>query len=187
MDDTKSQARKIRWVFKKYKKLIKKYYETSNFKEPILILMRRNGKATFFENATKGQFDYEHSDGTTRFLMLTPEKRQTFEYGQKEFKGYICHEDHPLPLPEEPLITTEMFGLAIEKTLNDIKKWKAEEVRAKSEYIRSIGTVIAITLGLFILYKLVIVPPSTSAPTSIIPTIIGGTTTAIKNATLKIP
>lgn len=167
----KSPAKKLRWLYKKHKKLIRSYKETSNFKEPTLQLKRQSGKVEFFENATGTQFYYQHSDGSERFIILQPEKRLTFEYGNKTFSGYICDEDNPLPLPENPLVTTETFGLAIEKTLNDIKKWKAEETRAKAAYIKQIGITIAIVIGLIILYKMVIQPNT-------------NTTTIIKDASL---
>ena len=37
---------------KKYKGYIKKYYETANFKEPVVMLIRRSGKVEFYENAS---------------------------------------------------------------------------------------------------------------------------------------
>lgn len=149
-----SKAEKKKILFKKKKRFIKEYKEMTAFSEPILILMRRNQKAEFYENATQGKFEFEHSDKTERYIILDTKYLQTFPYGKSTFKGYICHEDHPLPLPNEPEVTSETIGIAIDKTLNDIKKWKAQEIKAKGELIWKIAIGIAIIIGMYILYTM---------------------------------
>lgn len=147
-----SDAKQIKMLFKKHKQLFWSYYKTANFKDPIIQLMRRTGKIDFYEKATKGRFEFKHTDGSDRFIILDTAKKYKFDYGTKEFTGYICHEDSALPLPEDPLLTSELFTIAQEKTLNDVKKWKAEELKAKALNIKAIGTVIAIAGGMYILY-----------------------------------
>jgi hypothetical protein len=152
--ESKAEYRKS--LFKKYNALFSTYRDTADFKEPILILMRRTQKAEFFENATQGEFQYDHSDGTKRTILLTTRQLQTFEYGKKQFKGYVCHEDIPTPLPTEPEITVESVGIAIDKTLNDIKKWKSEEARATGDMYFKIALGICAIGGLYILYRMLI-------------------------------
>lgn len=156
-----SDATQRKTIFKKYKQLIGSYLETANFKEPIALLMRRSRKVDFYENVTQGEFEFEHSDGTQKRIMIKTQFQQDFDYGKKTFKGYILHEDYPTPLPEDPIITNEMISIAIDKTLNDIKKWKAEEIKAQTNFWKTILWGIAILGIVYILYKLLIVPPST--------------------------
>jgi hypothetical protein len=173
---SKAQERKV--LFKKKKNIFQSYYDTADFKEPVLILMRRNQNAEFFENATQGEFPYEHSDGTERKIYLNTKYLQSFPYGKKVFKGYICHEDNPLPLPAEPEITAETVGLAIDKTLNDIKKWKAEEWKAKGEFYWKIAIGVVAIIGMYILYKLLINPTPDGSETAV--------ATTVKNTTVQV-
>lgn len=158
-EDEQSDATKRKMIFKKYKGFMKSYMETANFKEPILILMKRSGKAEFYENANKTKFAFTDTEGNQKEILLNPSQIQTFDYGKKEFKGYICHEDFATPLPERPLMTLEMIQLAIDKTLNDIKKWKADELKATGQMYWKIFGGIALLIGMFILYKMVVAPP----------------------------
>lgn len=142
---TEKQQKELKWLFKKHKKLIRNYHHTANFKEPVVLLMRRNRKINFFENCTKTDYTYKHSDGSERKIMLDG-RPYTFKYGGKEFLGYILHEDHSTPLPGTPVLTTEMVGILTEKNLNDLKKWKVAEERAKGMkwYHAAIGIAIVI-------------------------------------------
>lgn len=173
-----SKAKQLRILFKKHKKLIKSYYETSNFKEPVIFLERRNGRVNFFENATAGEFHFDHSDGNKRTILLNPAQQKMWDYGTKLFKGYYCHEDFPVPLPEDPVITSEMFNMAIEKALHDMKKWNAKEWEGKGKFVLYIGLGIgAIILayamyGMFVHDPAPVAAPITQAAGNI--TIIGG-------------
>lgn len=182
MKQTKAQNRKT--LFKKKKKLFKEYYDTVDFKEPIIILMRRTQNAEFFENATQGEFTYKHSDETERKILLNTKYLQTFPYGKKNFKGYICHEDSPLPLPAEPEVTAETIGIAIDKTLNDIKKWKAEEWKAKGDFYWKLALGIVAIIGIYILYKLLI--PSTDGTETIIVEDLKNKSLQLANSSVKI-
>ena len=182
MEQTKqSKAEKRKTLFKKKKALFKEYYDSGDFKEPILILMRRNQNAEFFENATQGEFPYEHSDGTERKILLNTKYLQTLTNNKKVFKGYICHEDNPLPLPAEPEITAETVGIAIDKTLNDIKKWKAEEWKAKGDFYWKLALGVVAIVGMYILYKLLI--PSADGTETAVATVVKNTTVEVLNAT----
>lgn len=179
--NNQSLAERKRMLFKKKKGIFKEYYDTREFKEPILILMRRTQNAEFFEKATQGEFEYEHSDGTTRRIMLNSKYLQSFPYGKRTFKGYICHEDAPLPLPNEPEVSVETMGIAIDKTLNDIKKWTTQEIKAKGQLVWKIALGIMGILGVYILYKMLV--PANAGNTATEVQVIKDTTITLTNLT----
>lgn len=150
----KTQAKERRTVFKKAKGLLRSYYNISEFDEPIAILMRRNQKCDFFEKVTKGNFFIQHSDGNERQIFIDPKFLQTFNYGKHTFKGYILHEDFPTPLPEDPLVTSEMISIANYKTLNDMSQWKAQTklMDAKTKSVVTYGIIILLGLGVIFLF-----------------------------------
>lgn len=179
----KSEAKKIRMLLKKKKGILKKYYDTIPFTEPAMLLMRRGNKSEFYEKATQGEFNFTHTDGTERFITLNPKWLQTIPYGPKTFRMYICHEDHPTPLPNDPIITAEMMNIGINKTLHDIKKWKAEEIKAKGDFIWKVLIGIAIIIAAYGVYKIML--PAAPAPTQqIVNTVVSNATTIVRNATI---
>lgn len=147
-------------LFKKQKKLLGNHLTTVPFQEPILILMRRTRQAEFYENAKGDTFEYEHSNGENRHIHLNAKFLQSFNYGKTIFQGYICHEDNATPLPEEPIITADTMGTAIDKVLNDVRLWKVEELKGKTKMIGAIAGLIGIVIAGYILYKLVIPAPT---------------------------
>lgn len=168
----KSEAKQIRKLFSKHKKLIRTYKRTVDFKEPILILMRKAGKAEFYEKATSGEFNYVHSDKTNRTIILNTRQLQVFDYGNKTFKGYICHEDFPTALPDSPTLNSEMFTIAVEKTLADIKKWKAEELKQKGQFVWKLLIGIAAIILAYAMYKLLLPQQVTTAAPVIKDTVV---------------
>lgn len=136
-----SKAREIRTLLKKGKRLIFEYLDLVEFNEPCLILLRRNMKAEFYENATEGVFKFKHSDGKDYQIELDG-RFHNLTYGKTTFKCYICHEDVKIPLPEDPLVLAEMINISHEKTLHDRKKWEAEANEAMG------GMILKILLGL---------------------------------------
>lgn len=153
-EEIKSQATRINTLFKKEKALIGSMKKAANFKEPALILMRNNRKAELYENATTGKFEYTHSNGEDMNLTLDRHFLITIPYGQKEILTYICHEDYPFPMPHNALITAEMMKIAMEKILNDYRKWTAEEFKAKGDMWWKIGAAIAVCIIAYALYKM---------------------------------
>ena len=133
--EKQSKAKKIKILLKSYKTRFKSYQEMANFKEPVLFLMRNTRKVEFFDNVTTGWFQFNHTDGTMRKIKLGPEGLHTFDYGKRTFKGYIIHEDNPIPLPERPVITAEQFQWAIDKTHQDLINHRAKEYDAKGKMI----------------------------------------------------
>lgn len=160
-EDDKIIEEKRRLLFKKKDRIFSSYYELANFKEPVIIMLRRTRKADFLEGIKTDTYEYEHSDGTLRKVYLNSKYLQMFPYGKREFACYVCHEDFPLPLPAEPEVTAETVGLVIDKTLNDIKAWKAKETLATAKLWKTVGMVVAGIFALYIVYKLVIVKDPT--------------------------
>jgi len=190
MEDTKiTRTNMKRTTPKERKSLIKKskgwiftYNNVAEFKEPIAILLRRTGRAEFFEEVNSGEWTIKHSDGKNRVLFLDPRFIHTFKYGKKEFRGYVCHEDFPTPLPEDPVITAEMVGIVTEKTLHDLNKWKAQEWTAKGDFIWKIALGIAALVGMYILYKM-LVPSPTGVGASVAQTVAENITNATSGVT----
>lgn len=173
--------RRIKVLLKKHKKLLTSYRDVIDFKEPIIFLIRRSQKVEFYENAIKNKFEFTDAEGETRNIILDPSFLLTFDYGKKRFKGYVCHEDHKTPLPENPFITAQQFDMAIDKTLNDVKEWKAKELKAKGEMWKAILIGIAVLGLVYILYKMLIKNEPPSNPE--IQVIREVTTQAVQNVT----
>lgn len=155
-----SKATRARTLFKKHKKLIRSRQELTQFQEPVLFLIRRSRKVEFYENSTSGEFEYEHSDGDRRHIQLATQYQVTFDYADKNFRGYICHEDFPTPLPFDPVLTTELYEISIDKVLNDMKKWKAEELKARGELWFKILLGLAILVAAYTLYQMLSKSPT---------------------------
>lgn len=143
-----SRAERIRILLKKNSKVFRDKQAMTEFKEPILMLERRSRAVEFYENATKGEFNFKHSDGKNRTLYLEPSMLKSFDYGKRKFRGYYCHEDFPLPLPENPLVVADTINMIIEKSMMDLKKLneRTEEIKAKT--IKML--LIALLIGVFV-------------------------------------
>ena len=141
---------------KNYKGKFKEYQDLANFQEPVMMFMRNSRKVEFYENVTTGFFHYTHTDGTVRKIKISPEFMHTFDYGKNNFKGYICHEDHPTPLPEKPVVTAEQFQWAIDKTQQDLMNHREKELTAKGDMWYKILIGIAIVIGVLAFAKMIV-------------------------------
>ena len=112
---------------------------------------RRDGTVEFYEGVTAGIFNYKHTDGGDRFIIIAPNKIKKFGFGKKQFRGYFTHEDYPLPLPQDPFMTSEQLNTLVQNSMNDYNKWKAKELQAKGIMWRQIAIGIAIIIGALIL------------------------------------
>lgn len=163
----KTQARKVNILLKRYQGWFKKQYELTNFEEPALLLIRRTGKIEFREKATQGLLEIMHTDGHRRFIVLDPRKQLNMEYGTRTIRTYIVHEDYPFPLPENPIIDSESFTTNVEQTLNNIGNFRAKEINATANLIKTIAIGGAILLALFIVWKMVIPDPQQAGQTAV--------------------
>lgn len=168
----------IKFIYKKYQKLMRQKEELADFKEPIVMLERRDGGVDFYEDAKQGEWEYEHSEGEYRIITLHPKFLKKFRYGKGFFKGYYCHEDYPFPLTADILCPIDTFTVAIEKALNDMRKWKAQEWEARGNFWWKVAGGIALLIGVYILYKMLI-PSNTTIEHKVTETIIQNVTPTI--------
>lgn len=130
-----SKAKKVRSLLQMQKGLIKRKQSLTDFQEPVLFLVRRDGKMETYEKATSGKFIFDHSTGKPRFIELRPSDQITFDYGDKKVRGYIAHEDRPFAGWDEPIIDSETVMLGYEKTkATDLKyQSKIEDLKRKGK------------------------------------------------------
>ena len=153
--ETQSRAKKSEVLFKKHKALMKEYYRFVPFKEPMMFFIRRTGKVEMYENVTLGRFCFTHSNKEERYIIIDRNQLE-LKVGDKKFKCYITHEDFPFPLPETPLLTTEMFDVTIDKTLHDRKDWEEKTLKARADLIWKFAIGIAVVIGAYALFRMVI-------------------------------
>lgn len=151
----KSRAKRIKTLLKKRETLLKKKYETVEFKSPVVFLMRNNGKTDFYEDATVGEWKFTHTNGEEKKVILDPSLQTTFNYGKTAFKGYIIQEDEKLPYPHNPLIYAQQWEMYSDKMLNDIRKHKAEEYKGMGSLIMKIAMAIALIIGVLAVANMV--------------------------------
>lgn len=151
--EPKSRARRIKMLLKKNKKIFKSKQVLIDFTEPVLMLIRRSRAVEFYEDASKGTFRFKHSDKKDREIYLEPSSQVSFDYGKRKFKGYICHEDYPLPLPENPLVTVETVNMIVEKSMMDTRKLDEKKELLKIKTLKVLIWAVAGGVVLYILYK----------------------------------
>ncbi len=151
--EPKSRAKRIRMLLKKNRRIFGNKQVITDFTEPILMLIRRGRAVEFHEDASKGTFRFKHSDGKEREIYLEPSSQVSFDYGKRKFKGYICHEDYPLPLPENPLVTVETVNMIVEKSMMDTKKLDERKELLKIKTLKVLIWAVVGGVILYILYK----------------------------------
>ena len=80
-------------------------------------------------------------------------------YGKYRFRYYFLNEDHPTPLPENPIITIQEFTETIEKANQNAELLKAQ-ARLKSANLKGWATLAMILIGGAIL-AMILWPEST--------------------------
>lgn len=149
-----SKARRVRSLIQKQKGLLKTKQSLTQFDEPVLFLVRRDGKMDIFEKATAGKFMFEHSTGKPRFIELRPSDQITFDYADRKVRGYVANEDRPFAGWDNPIVDSESIMLGYEKTkATDLKyQERIEALKNKSKmtwvYIL-IGLAVAILIVAF--------------------------------------
>lgn len=174
-----SKAKRIDNMLLKVKSNIGTIQKLANFKQPAMILMRNNKRAEFYENATTGKFAYTHSDGEDMEITLDRHFIVTLQYAGKDLDIYFCHEDYPFPLPHSPIVTAKMIKLVIEKTVNDYRKWTAEEFKAKGDMWWKILLGIAAVIIAYGIIKLLL--PSNPQAAAVATEVVN---TTIRNVTI---
>lgn len=177
----KSDATRIKELMRKRKKFMSQYYDVAPFKEPVLFFERRSGDVEFYENVTSGLFEYDHSDGEKRFQIINPKSQRKFGFGNRAFRGYYSHEDYPISGLPDPLLTAEQVNIIVEKSLNDMKKWKAQELKAKGDLWWKILAGVAVIILAAAAYAMFV----KKAPTEAGPIVLQGARN-LSNATIAV-
>lgn len=152
-NEPKSRAKRIRMLLKKNNAVFGSKRALTDFKEPVAFLRRRSGETEVFEDASKGSLIFKHSDGKTREIYLEPSTQGTMDYGKRKFKYYFCHEDYPLPLPENPLVTVDTINAIVEKSNMDMKKLSEKLETIKMKTIKMVLWFAVLGAIIFILWK----------------------------------
>jgi len=150
--DKISKAKKIRSLIQKQKGFLRTKQSLTDFDEPVLFLVRRNGKMDMFEKATAGKFTFEHSNGKTRFIELRPSDQCTFDYGDRKVRCYIANEDRPFAGWDDPIVDSESVMLGYEKTkATDLKYQERIEALKTKGRMWWIWLVIGVALAIAII------------------------------------
>jgi hypothetical protein len=158
-NENTSKAQLIKSALHMHKSLLKKKQFLTDFKEPVAFLMRRNHNIEFYENASSGYFYFKHTDGDKRNILLTPNRMHSFPYAGRKVRCYILHEDFPLPLPEDPIVSSELITISQQKTMQDFNKYKLKEAQLKQGNIKAWFIGIAVVIGAIALAA-VLIPQS---------------------------
>lgn len=151
--EPQSRAKRVRMLLKKNEAVFKDKQALTEFKEPVAFLRRRSGATEIYEDASKGSLVFKHSDGSDREIYLEPSSQGTMDYGKRKFKYYFCHEDYPLPLPENPLVTADTINAIVEKSTMDMRKLNERRETLKLKTIKLLGLLALGAALLYILYK----------------------------------
>lgn len=114
-DEKISKATRVRSLLQKQKGLIRSKQTLTDFKEPVLFLVRRDGKMDIYEKATAGKFIFEHSSGDSKFLELRPADQITFDYADRKVRGYVAFEDRPFAGWDDVIIDNDSLSSNLEK------------------------------------------------------------------------
>ena len=145
-------------IIKKSRRGLRTLRDVVPLKEPVVILMRRSSEIEVYEGEKKRNFDYKHSDGDERHIILNPKYIYNFKYGRGNFKAYVCHEDHPFPLPEDPIISTDMLHTTLNKVLHDEREWEVKEKKERTKLVKTVLGGLAILAVIAVLYFAVLKP-----------------------------
>lgn len=178
---TKDEAKRIKTLIQKQKGFITDKKTIKQFKEPIMFFMRQTGHVEFYENVRKTRFEYEHSNGENRYILLHPQKLLTFDYGNNTFKEYICYEEKGTPYPDNPTLEASHLNITLEKTLHDMQKWRAEVLKAKGKIVwYALGGIAVIILA----YAMYVLLNPTPPPTPVVQVLNEGAKTVARNVTI---
>lgn len=182
--EEKEYYNKLDLLHYKKQKAFRTIQEMTPVKEPLVKLLRQNGEIENYEGIQGKKFTYDHTDGSTRTIQLNEKYLLTEQWGKYRTKLYILHEDHPTPLPENPIITIEAFQENIEKanTNSEALKAQASLKKANMEGWAKIIMWTGIAIGGILLVYFMFRTEPTQTTNTIIET-IPQTTTILQNIT----
>lgn len=155
------KLKRINMVFKKirgdYTNLFREYKKTANFKSPLLLLIRTTGELECYEDAKPGFYEFEHSSGDLRKLYIHPQHLKNCSYGKDTFKCWVAHEEYPDTSLGDPVLTTELFTLAIDKVQQELLEAKTKLEKAKGAgkmfWVWGILAIGAVIVGILLFYQ----------------------------------
>lgn len=112
------EQKRLHILLKKEKHVLRKYLTLTNFKQPVLFLIR-NERVEFYEDIRGDRFQVPDDDKGRVIRLGT--NLLDFEYGKNTFKGYICNIEEAFPLPQKPMVYSELMELIIRKIITNYK------------------------------------------------------------------
>lgn len=170
----KYKGNEIDGFIRVYRKNFRRYKSIRKCKQPIVHLIRRTGKVEIREKETGNRFNFKHTSGEDRYILLDPTKKLYWEEQGKPCVGYILHEDYPVPLPANPVVATELLETVIEKVLNDERKYREREMKAKGKMWFYILIGIAIVIGVIYFGRSLLPPSAETQVVEVIRTNVSG-------------
>lgn len=148
-------AKKLKYLLKKQKKVLRARKKLVPFKEPTAMLIRNDGTTEFYEDVRGREWSITHSDGTERIIFLNPAGQTTINYGDTPFKCYICHEDRPVAVPMwiDDRSTGEEIKQAFDKLSAELEKLKRKATSIWAGNIKQIAIGIAIIIAAIALFS----------------------------------
>lgn len=156
-----SRAKKVGHLIEAHQGFMKRELSLAPLKPPIMQLGRRGNYFETYEDVTKGVFEFKHSSGDKRYIIIDPSRQVTFGAGKHSIKGYWAHEDHPVTGWPDPVISTEQMNIHTEKLMNDIRNWIAKSKEATGMMFLYIGAGVALVIIAVMLLKQGSPPPGT--------------------------
>ena len=152
------EFRRIKNPLRIYKRFLRKNRDIVKVKEPVLLFLQGN-KVKTYEGVRKGRFKYKHSNGTIKYLNITPQFYRDWDYFGNNIKLIFATEDGAFPFDEDPVIYADEFDKYDTKIRYDTMNYRAAEIRAgalkwKSILIGVAIIVAAILGGMYLLKQL---------------------------------
>lgn len=154
----RTDLKKVDMLIKKEKGLIRKIKAIAKFKEPVLLLERRNMEIEVFEDVTQKRFQFEHSDPDIGETYIELKKPFDFPYGDSSFKCYVAHEDNYTSDPMDNKDTAEMIKNTLANTLSAKNEWMIKQNKVINQRILYIILGIGGLLLIFVMFGNQIIP-----------------------------
>ena len=151
-----SKAMEVRSLLQKQKTLWKKKQSLTDFQEPILFFIRRDGTMEVHEKATAGKFLFSHSNGQERYIELRPSDQLSMPYGDRRVRTYVAHEDRPFSGFDNVIMDGETVMNGYTKIKSSDLKYEATLIGLKNKSKMTIlwvvgGIILAIALALTVI------------------------------------
>lgn len=117
----------------KTKRLLEAYGKHKKYKislipitGPVMLFGRVTGTWEIYDKVTTGEFEFKHSNGEKRYIIVNPHTKEKLSDGKNYIPLYLAHENHPTTGWPDAITTAEQMNMFGEKLLNDMKQWLAK-------------------------------------------------------------